>query len=91
MNPITLCTLLSRCGCADGYILSSDEYTCQEPPLIYISLGEYIQRFHTYPVSGTDERENIVHQVGANIVALDYFEEMVSLVLVTLLARDRGF
>ncbi|KAL5267736.1 hypothetical protein ACHWQZ_G004694 [Mnemiopsis leidyi] len=64
-----------RCGCADGYIMSTDGHTCQEPPMIYISVGEYIQRFHSFPVSGVAKRENVVRSIGAKITALDYFED----------------
>ena len=57
--------------------MSTDGYTCQEPPMIYISMGEYIQRFHTFPLSGVAQRENVVRSIGAKIIALDYFEEKV--------------
>ena len=36
-------------------------------------------------MSGSAERENIVHQAGSSIVALDYFEEKVSFVSFSLL------
>jgi hypothetical protein len=43
-----------------------------------MSLGEYIQHFQTFPVSSEAVRENVVHLPGAEIKALDYFEEKVS-------------
>ena len=60
--------------------MSTDGHTCQEPPMIYISVGEYIQRFHSFPVSGVAKRENVVRSIGAKITALDYFEDKVVLV-----------